>query len=202
MVELVDSPESWPVVETADLHRDQWVVALRADTIRHPDDPTGEDGDFRRIVLEHPGAAIVLAVDDDQQVVLLRQYRHASQKRFVEVPAGLIDHPGEDPLDVARRELVEEVGLEAARWTHLTSAHPSPGISSEVQHLFLAQGLSEVGRGSFEVEHEEADMEVFRAPWSEVLAAVLAGDIGDLPMVAAVLLAHARGLVEPVGADE
>lgn len=202
MGELVDSPESWPVVETADLHRDQWVVALREDRVRHPDDRDGDGREFRRIVLEHPGAAIVLAVDDDQQVVLLRQYRHAAGKRFVEVPAGLIDHPGEDPLDVAKRELVEEVGLEASRWTHLTSAFPSPGISAEVQHLFLAQGLSEVGRGDFEVEHEEADMEVFRAPWSDVLAAVLAGDIGDLPMVAAVLMAHARGLVPAVGASE
>lgn len=196
MAQLVDSPESWPVVETSDLHRDGWVVALRADRI-HPPVPDGEEPpeSFRRVVMEHPGAAVVLAVDDDERVVLLRQYRHAGQHRFVELPAGLIDHEGEDPLDVARRELAEEVGHEAASWTHLATVWPSPGISAERQHLYLARGLRDVGRGDFEVEHEEADMEVFWAPFDDVLAAVLAGDLGDAPLVAAVLLAHARGLV-------
>lgn len=200
MVEFVDSPESWPVVETSDLHRDGWVVALRADRIRPPDDPDAEP--FRRVVMEHPGAAIILAVDDDDRVVLLRQYRHAGARRFVELPAGLIDHEGEDPLDVARRELAEEVGHEADDWTHLASISPSPGISSEVQHLYLARGLRDVGRGDFEVEHEEADMEVFWAPWPELLAAVVAGGLGDAPLVAAVLLAHARGLVGGVPAEQ
>lgn len=200
MSELVDSPESWPVVETADLHRDGWVVALRSDRVRPPHEPDAEP--FRRVVMEHPGAAVVLAVDDAERVVLLRQYRHAAARRFVELPAGLIDETGEDPLEVARRELVEEVGHEADQWTHLASVFPSPGISAEVQHLYLARGLREVGRGDFEVEHEEADMEVFWAPFADLLAAVLAGDLGDAPLVAAVLLAHGRGLVGGVPASQ
>jgi ADP-ribose pyrophosphatase len=191
--ELVDSPETWPVVDSADLHRDSWVVALRADRITAPGDTEGEP--FRRIVLEHPGAAVVLAVDDDEQVVLLRQYRHPAGRRFVELPAGLIDHEGEDPLDVARRELREEVGLEATSWTHLTSTWSSPGISSELAHLYLARGLTDVGRGDFVVAHEEADMEVFRAPFADVHRAVLAGELTDAPVIIAVLVAHGRGLV-------
>lgn len=196
MPELTDTPETWPVAGSADLHRDDWVVALRADDISIPTaagQPPGES--FRRLVLEHPGAAVVLPVDDDDRVVLLRQYRHPAARRFVELPAGLMDAEGEDPLDVAKRELVEEVGLEAGEWTHLTTTWPSPGISAEVSHLYLARGLVDVGRGDFEAHHEEADMEVFRAPFTDVLAAVLAGGLSDAPLVIAVLLAHARGLV-------
>jgi ADP-ribose pyrophosphatase len=192
---LADRPEQWPVLETHDLHRDGWVVALRADTVRRPEG--GDEAPFRRIVLEHPGAVVVLAVDDDDQVVLLRQYRHAAGHRFVELPAGLVDHPGEDPVDVARRELAEEAGLAAESWTDLGTSWSSPGISAERIHHFLARGLTDVGRGDFEVEHEEADMEVFRAPFADLVAAVLAGDVTDGPLVIAVLKAHAAGLVGP-----
>lgn len=106
--DLEDIPTSWPVVDSSDLHRDGWVVALRADRIRSPD---ADEEPFRRLVLEHPGAAVVLAVDEDDRVLCLRQYRHPAQHRFVELPAGLLDDEDEDPLDVARRELSRcEVG--------------------------------------------------------------------------------------------
>ena len=112
MPELGDAAESWPVEESTDLFRDDWVMALRADRIRRPDHPGDEP--FRRLVLEHPGAAVVVAMDDEQLVFCLRQYRHAARTRFVELPAGLCDVEGEDPLEVARRELREEAGLEVA----------------------------------------------------------------------------------------
>jgi ADP-ribose pyrophosphatase len=112
----------------------------------------------------------------------------------VELPAGLLDEEGEDPLDVARRELREEVGLEAATWTPLASAWSSPGISSEVIHYFLARGLTEVDRGDFEPAHEEADMDVVRVPFAELHRAAVAGRLGDAPVLVAVLLAGARGL--------
>lgn len=181
------------MVDTADLHRDGWVMALRADSVTMPGDEPGAP--FRRLVLEHPGAAVVLAVDDDDQVVCLRQYRHPAGRRFVQLPAGLIDVVGEDPLEVARRELGEEVGLAASQWTHLVSTYSSPGISAELVHLYLARGLSEVGRGDFEVHHEEADMEVFRAPFADLLQAVLDGDVQEAGVIIAVLSARARGLV-------
>lgn len=193
MTRLEDVDESWPVVRSTDLHRDDWIVALRADEVVPPGDPDHEP--FRRLVLEHPGAAVVLAVDDDEQVVCLRQYRHPAQRRFLELPAGLCDAAGEDPLDVAKRELREEVLLAAEEWTHLTSAYSSPGISAEVIHYFLARGLSDVGRGDFALVHEEADMEVLRVPFADLLEAVLAGRLSDAPVIVAVLTAHARGLV-------
>jgi 8-oxo-dGTP pyrophosphatase MutT (NUDIX family) len=195
--ELEDLDESWTVVRSEDLHRDGWVVALRADWITPPATaPSHPDGEpFRRLVLEHPGAAVVLAVDDDDQVVCVSQYRHPAQRRFVELPAGLCDADGEDPLEVAKRELQEEVLLSAKDWTHLTSAYSSPGISAERIHYYLARGLSDVGRGDFELQHEEADMQVFRVPFADLLEAVLDGRVTDAPVVVAVLTAHARGLV-------
>ena len=189
---IADRSESWPVVSSTDLHRDDWVMALRSDLVRHPDQPDEEP--FPRLVLEHPGAAVILALDDRERVFCLRQYRHAAQQRFVELPAGLCDVAGEDPLEVARRELVEEAGLEAGEWTHLASTYSSPGISSEVMHLFVARDLREADRGDFEAAHEEADMETFWAPYDDLLAAVLAGEVRDAPVMVTVLLAEARGL--------
>ena len=191
--QIHDVDESWPVVRSEDLHRDDWIVALRADWVTPPAHPDVEP--FRRLVLEHPGAAVVLAVDDEEQVVCVVQYRHPARRRFLELPAGLCDADGEDPLQVAKRELQEEVQLAAEEWTHLTSAYSSPGISAEQIHYFLARGLSDLGRGDFELAHEEADMEVVRVPFAVLLDAVLAGRVTDAPVIVAVLTAHARGLV-------
>ena len=189
---LRDEPEAWPVASSTDLHRDHWVMALRQDAIRRPDRP--DDEPFARLVLEHPGAVVVLAIDDQERVLCLRQYRHPAERRFVELPAGLCDEPGEDPLEVARRELREETAVEAGEWTRLTSTYSSPGISAEVMHFYLARDLRPVDRGEFVPEHEEADMELFWASYDDVLAAVLDGRLGDGPLVIAVLLARARGL--------
>ena len=188
---LEDVAEVWPVVSSEDVHRDGWVVALRSDRVSTPDGAT-----TRRLVLEHPGAAVILAVDDDDRVICLRQYRHAAGHRFVELPAGIVDgEPGEQPVDVAARELREEVQLQATSWTHLVSAYASPGISAEVHHLFLARGLSPVDRGDFALQHEEADMTTEWVPFDELHAAVVAGELTDSPLVIAVLMARARGLV-------
>lgn len=187
---LQDEPVSWPVVATEDLHRDSWVMALRRDQVHAPDG--GET--FARLVLEHPGAVVVLAVDEQERVLCLRQYRHPAARRFVELPAGLLDAEGEEPLDVARRELREEAGLEATDWVPLTAAYSSPGISEELIHYFLARGLSEVDR-DFDPEHEEAEMEVFWAPYDALYDAAVTGRVSDAPLVVAVLVAHAQGLV-------
>jgi 8-oxo-dGTP pyrophosphatase MutT (NUDIX family) len=190
-----DEPASWPVEDSTDLHRDGWVMALRSDRIRRPGHLDEEP--FARLVLEHPGAAIVLAIDEQERVFCLRQYRHPVGSRLVELPAGLIDTEGEDPLDVARRELREEASLEAGDWTHLASTYSSPGITAEVQHFYLARDLRPADRGDFELEHEEADMETFWAPYDDLVAAALAGDVTDAPLVLALLLAQARGLTGP-----
>ena len=181
---IADRDESWPVTATRDLHRDDWVVALREDTIARPDEP-GET--FTRLVLEHPGAVIALAVDEDERVCCIRQDRHPAQRNFVELPAGLLDASDEDPVETARRELREEVELEAEQWRHLLSTYPSVGITGEVQHFYLARGLRHADRGDFTLEHEEADLERFWVPMAELLDAVLDGRMQQGPVATALL---------------
>lgn len=189
---LDDVVESWPVVATTDLHRDDWVVALRADRLHAPGDPAAEEHTFRRLVLEHPGAVVVLALDAEDRVLVMRQYRHPVGRRMVELPAGLLDHEGEDPLAVARRELREETGFEAARWEPLLRGYTSPGISQELIHYFVARDLTEVGRGDFELVHEEADLQLGWVPLADLRDAVLAGRTEDAPLALAVLALEVR----------
>jgi len=181
--ELADRPMAWPVVSSQDLHRDDWVVALREDRITRP----GHSEEFSRLSLEHPGAVVVLAVDDDERVMCLRQYRHTSGHEFVELPAGLRDAGDEPAVETARRELREEVELDAADWRLLLSTFSSAGISDEVHEIFLARGLTHAPRGDFEMEHEEAEMERFWAPMADLLEAVLEGRVRQGPLAQAVL---------------
>jgi 8-oxo-dGDP phosphatase len=179
-----DRPESWPVVASHDLFRDEWVMALRSDTVRRPGH---EHEEFRRLVLEHPGAVVVLAVDDRERALVLHQYRHPVGLRFVELPAGLLDEEQEVPSETAERELLEEAELRASSWEHLLTTHPSPGISSERIEVFLARGLSPAHRGGFEPTHEEADMTTAWVPVDELVDAVLSSRVTDGPLGLAVL---------------
>ena len=188
-----DVEESWPVESSEDLYRSELPFALRADVVRRPDG--GEEEPFTRVVLEHPGAVVVLAVDDDERVLCLRQYRHPARMRMLELPAGLLDVAHEEPRAAAERELLEEAGLEAGEWTPLVSAYSSPGISNELIHYFLARGLREAHRGDFVAAHEEADMETLWVPYAELLAACLDGRVHDAPVMVAVLTARQRALV-------
>jgi 8-oxo-dGTP pyrophosphatase MutT (NUDIX family) len=190
--DLVGSPDAWPVVDSEHRYDGGWVMKLREDQVQRPGHP--EEEPFSRLVLEHPGASVILAIDDQDRALCLWQYRHPVARSLLQLPAGLCDIDGEEPLGVARRELVEEGGYEAAEWTHLSSAYSSPGISQEVGHYFLARGLTEVGRGDFEPEHEEAEMELRWVPVQELADAVLAGGPVDGHLATAVLLATARGL--------
>ena len=188
-----DVEESWPVDTSEDLYRSKLPFALRADVLRRPG--ADDEAPFTRMVLEHPGAVVMLAVDDQERVLCLRQYRHPARMRMFELPAGLLDVAGEEPQVAAARELVEEAGLEAADWVPLTSAYSSPGISSERIHYFLARGLAPADRGDFVPVHEEADMETLWVPYSELLAACLDGRVQDAPVLIAVLTAGQRGLI-------
>ena len=184
---LADAPGAWPVVSSTDLHRDDWVVALRRDQVVPPGDE--DAAAVGRLVLEHPGAVIVLAVDvrvGVEQVCVIRQYRHPGAGTFVELPAGICDVAGEDPLETARRELREEVSLEAGEWQHLLTTYPTVGISSEVHHFYLARGVREVA-SDHAAEHEEAHLEVLWVPVEDLLGAVLDGRVQDGPVAIAVL---------------
>ncbi|MBW4721163.1 NUDIX hydrolase [Saccharothrix sp. SC076] len=170
-------------VSTRDVHLGR-VVALRVDEVAMPG-----GGTARREVVEHLGAVAVAAVDDDGHVTLIHQYRHPLGKRLWELPAGLLDAAGEQPVDAARRELAEEVGLAAAEWSTLVDVAASPGFTDEVVRVFLARGLSEVERQH--MGEEEADLETRRVPLDEAVRMALAGEIVNGAAVAGVLAAQA-----------
>lgn len=181
---LADREEPWPVVGSRDLHRDDWLVALREDVVHPPGHPEDQ---HHRLVLEHPGAVVVLAVDEHERVCCLRQYRHAGGGPMIELPAGLKDAAGEEPVATAARELREEAELQAGSWKELLVLSPSAGITTEVQHVFLARDLAHATRGDFEPHGEEAHMEVFWVPVHELLEAILDLRVRESPLVAAVL---------------
>ncbi|HEV7733376.1 MAG TPA: NUDIX hydrolase [Candidatus Binatia bacterium] len=139
-------------------------------------------------VIRHPGASAVVAVDEQDRVVLIRQYRHAGGGYLWELPAGVLDAPDEPPEACAARELQEETGLTATEITRLGSVLPTPGYSDERIHLFLARGLreGETNRGA-----DEDIAETRRVPLSEALEMVRRGDIVDGKTVAGLHLAAA-----------
>jgi len=188
---IADEPQQWPVRSSSDVWRGDAPFAVRMDQVAMPDG----SAEFGRLVVEHPGAVVVLAVDESERVLVLRQYRHAAATRFVELPAGLLDVPGEDPLVAAKRELLEEGAVEADEWTLLSSLWATPGLSEERVHTYLARGLrADPDRGGFEPVHEEADMTVHWVPMSELLDGVLSGRLSDTPLAVAVLWYAARGV--------
>jgi 8-oxo-dGDP phosphatase len=177
-------PHEFRVLESETVYEGR-VITLRRDTVAMPG-----GGDSVREVVHHPGAVAVLALDDDDNVVLLRQYRHPVGRHLWELPAGLRDEDGEPPLETAKRELAEEVLLAATRWSLLLSVNNSPGFSDELVHVFLAEGLTPVDRpDGFVVEHEEADMTIDRVPLADAVQRVFDGDIRNSSAVAGILAA-------------
>ncbi|MDV3126123.1 NUDIX hydrolase [Mycobacterium sp. 21AC1] len=165
------------------------IFALRADEVSMPGGNSA-----RREVVEHYGAVAVVALDDDGNVVLVYQYRHPLGRRLWELPAGLLDLAGEPPEITAARELKEEVGLAAAQWRVLVDLDSTPGFSDESVRIFLATGLTEVGRP--EAHDEEADMILERVPLADAVARVFSGDIVNAIAVAGLLAAHTVSDVE------
>ena len=191
MAVLTDPEEQWPVHEVERIWDGKAPFSVRRDSLSRPDHP---DDRFGRLVLEHPGAVVVLAVDDEQRALVLHQYRHPIGRRMLELPAGLLDVPGEDPLVAAQRELREEALLLADRWEHLLTTYPSPGLSSERLDIYLAEGLRPApDRGDFVPHHEEADMTTEWVPVVELVEAFLARRITNGPTGTAVLAYTLRG---------
>jgi 8-oxo-dGTP pyrophosphatase MutT (NUDIX family) len=141
-------------------------------------------------VVHHPGGAAIVAINDLQQVCLLRQYRYVAGGWIWELPAGKLE-PAEPPETTARRELVEEAGVVATDWEELGTMLSSPGVFTEVLHLFLAQGLS-AARAQLE------DNEVLEVHWVSFRHAcdmALSGELRDAKSIAGVLrAAHRLGL--------
>jgi 8-oxo-dGDP phosphatase len=181
---MTTARHGFPVAETTDIYRGK-VMALRADEVVMPG-----GGAARREIIEHPGAVAIAALDPDDRIMMIHQYRHALGRRLWELPAGLLDVADEDPLDTARRELHEEAGLEAAEWAVLLDVAPSPGFSDESVRVFLARGLTEVDRPELG-DDEEADLTTRWVTLSVAVRMVLAGTIVNGVTAAAVLAANA-----------
>jgi len=169
--ELVEGLRDEPVdveVTASDAVYEGRVWDVRNDTFRYNGD------DLVRQYVEHPGAAAIVAIDDEGRVLLIQQYRHPIRHRDWEIPAGLLDVAGEAPLETAKRELIEEADLRAEDWQSLVSIFTTPGGNDEVVHIFLARGLTPVGE-AHPREAEEADIRVEWVPLEDAVTGVLEG---------------------------
>jgi 8-oxo-dGTP pyrophosphatase MutT (NUDIX family) len=174
------------VFETASsetLHRGN-IFALRRDRVRMPGGNIAT-----REVVEHYGAVAIVAMDDDNNIRMVYQYRHTFGRRLWELPAGLLDVAGEPPHLTAVRELKEEVGLQASTWRVLVDLNTAPGFSDESVRVYLATGLTDVARP--EAHDEEADMTMRWMPIEEAARLVLSGEVVNSIAVAGILAAHA-----------
>lgn len=174
----------FPVLSSKDIYVGR-VMALRSDEVVMPGGRPAV-----REILEHPGAVAIAALDDDDRLMMIHQYRHALGRRLWELPAGLLDVAGEDPVETARRELAEEAGLAASAWSVLVDVAPSPGFSDESVRVYLARGLTEVPRPDLG-DDEEADLTQHWIPLTAATRMVLAGEIVNGITAAAVLAAYA-----------
>lgn len=159
------------------------VINLRKDTVEsksgHP---------FIREVVEHPGATAIVPVTEDGKLILIRQYRHATGKTLLEIPAGTLD-PRETVEACARRELLEETGYRARQWTKLFHCYLAPGYSSELIHVYLARRLS---RGVQEVEEDER-IRVVEVTLAEAVKMIRRNEIQDAKTISGILAAQLFG---------
>ena len=188
------SPPPPFVVTSSDVRYESRFSRVRVDTVQMSDGTTTE-----REIVEHLSAVGALPLDDDDQVVMLRQYRHSMGRHFLEIPAGKLDVDGEDIADAMQRELVEEIEMTAAGMEHLLTYTNSAGWTTETTHVYLATGLTPAPRpDGFLLQHEEADMEIVRLAFDDAVAMVHDGRIVDSKTVIALLaLADRRRQQDP-----
>ncbi len=165
------------LVESTVVHRGR-VLEFRVDTVERADGRRA-----RREVAGHPGAVAIVALDPEERVLLVRQYRHPAGRVLLEIPAGTLDRDAatgapEDPDDAARRELEEETGYRAGGWERLADFWTAPGFATERMFLYLATDLAPAGDGRLGPDEDEA-LELVRLPWREAVAAAERGEIGD-----------------------
>ncbi|MFJ7076784.1 NUDIX domain-containing protein [Streptomyces sp. NPDC098781] len=178
---IKDTPQEWEIRAT-DTPFVGNKTSVRTDDVVMPDGSV-----VRRDYQVHPGSVAVLALDTEDRVLLIKQYRHPVRHKLWEIPAGLLDIPGENPLHAAQRELYEEAHVKAEDWRVLTDLYTTPGGCDEAVRIFLARDLSEAEGERFEVEDEEADLEHARVPLDELVRSVLAGELHNNCLVVGVL---------------
>jgi ADP-ribose pyrophosphatase len=185
---IKDTPEEWEIRATETPFRGN-KTSVRTDDVVMPDGSVA-----RRDYQVHPGSVAVLALDEDDRVLLINQYRHPVRHKLWEIPAGLLDVPGENAVHAAQRELYEEAHVKDEDWRVLTDVYTTPGGCDEAVRIFLARDLSAADGERFVAEHEETDMEHARVPVDELVRRVLAGDLHNNCLVVGVLsLVAARG---------
>lgn len=163
------------------------VIGLRRDRVSMP----GGAESVREVVV-HPGAVGVVAYDERGRIMMVNQYRHPVGKRLWELPAGLLDEPGEPASAAAKRELAEEAALSAEHWDTLVDTYSSPGMTNEATRIFLARGITELAK-TYPAVDEEADMEVAWVPLDDAIFRVMQGDITNaLAVIGILAAAHAR----------
>ena len=184
---IKDQPEHWPVVSSAELLRTH-LIAVRTDKVLTPEKNLAE-----RDVVLHPGAVAVLALDDADRILMIRQYRHPVGRLLWEIPAGLRDVAGEEPWVTAPRELMEEAGYRAKDWRVLADYYPSPGYSTERLRVFLARDLEPIPAAErhFVLRDEEAHMLLDWLPLDEAVRKVFAGELHNGPAVLAIMAGYA-----------
>ncbi|MFH8290785.1 NUDIX domain-containing protein [Streptomyces sp. NPDC018059] len=182
---IKDTAEEWQVTAT----QTPFVgnkTSVRTDDVVMPDGSV-----VHRDYQVHPGSVAALALDEEGRVLVIRQYRHPVRQKLWEIPAGLLDVPGENPLHAAQRELYEEAHVKAGDWRVLTDVYTTPGGCDEAVRIFLARDLAEAEGERFEVFEEEADMELTRVPLDELVRGVLAGELHNNCLVVGVLSLYA-----------
>jgi len=180
---LTDDPVT-PVIASSEIAYPGMVWSIRKESF--------EFGDIAltREFVDHTGAVAVLAMDDQERILLIKQYRHPIRAREWELPAGLLDITGEDPLTGAQRELAEEADLVAGQWDLLTDFQTSPGGSNEAIRVYLARGLSDSPE-VFARFDEEAEIEKRWVSIDEAVDAVLASRLQNSILAISVLAADA-----------
>jgi 8-oxo-dGTP pyrophosphatase MutT (NUDIX family) len=184
---IADIPAQWPVLASAELLRSR-MVTVRTDKVRFPDNTVAE-----REVVVHPGAVAILTLDDQDRLLMIRQYRHPVAHLLWEIPAGLRDVAGETPWAAAQRELAEEAGYRASDWRLLADYYSSPGFSTERLRIYLARDpeLIPAAERDFVPEHEEAQLLLSWVPLDEAVRRVFAGDLHNGPAALAIMAAYA-----------
>jgi ADP-ribose pyrophosphatase len=179
------------VVDSRVLHQGRYLT-FRVDTIERADGSRSE-----RDIAGHPGAVAVVAIDDEDRVLLVRQWRTHANAVLLEIPAGTLDRDRasgtiEDPELASRRELEEETGYRARSWEHLAEFWTAPGFATEKMHLYLATDLEAADPDERLGPDEDEHLRLERRPFDEALGAIDRGEIRDAKSIAGLLLVDRR----------
>ncbi|WP_326795136.1 NUDIX hydrolase [Streptomyces sp. NBC_01808] len=183
--QLKDTAAEWKIVASETPFKGA-KTSVRTDDVVMPDGTVA-----RRDYQVHPGSVAILALDDEDRVLVLNQYRHPVRHKLWEIPAGLLDVPGENPLSAAQRELYEEAHVRADDWRVLVDVYTTPGGCDEAVRVFLARGVTDADGERYAAHGEELDLVIDRVPVADLVRGALAGDLHNNCLMLGVLALQA-----------